>query len=136
MSVGAENADGLNGGSPHAGLSIIGAGHDDRQGAVNVPLPDQEDEDLAVLARSSGEAGQEVGVHFISGQPREGGQGGLRQVGVGIGGDREQDRQAGGLAHAVEHAHGGQAQLERATGGGLQNGGHDGGIGAVGNGKQ
>ena len=99
LGVGAEDADGLDGGGAHTGIRIIGAAHDDRQGAVNVPLPGQEDKDLAVLSRRGGEAGQEVGVHFISGQPREGGQGGLRQVGIGIGGDLQQHRQAGGVAH-------------------------------------
>ena len=102
LGVGAEDADGLDGGGAHTGVGIFGAAHDDGQGAVNVPLAGQGDEDLAVLARGGGEAGQEVGIHFVAGQPGEGAQGGLRQVGIGIGGGIEQHRHAGDVAEAVE----------------------------------
>ena len=71
---------------------------DHRNGAIQVPLPRQSDEDLTILAGSCGEPGQEVGVHAIAGEPREGSERGLGQFGVGIGGSVEQDGQAGRVA--------------------------------------
>jgi hypothetical protein len=72
----------------------------------------------------------------LPGSRARGAQGSLRYVGIGIGGGIEQHGDAGNVAPTVERAEGREEQRLRTAAGGCQNGGHDGGIIAVGQGQE